>query len=76
MKLNDLGKLIFLLAVLIVAALLACNRLLEAGDVRSVLFVELGYVTGNGVLAKRKQAPSPVIAPTEPASPATTTQLE
>lgn len=68
MKLNDLGKLIFLLSVLIVAALLALAHVLEAGDVRSVMFVELGYVTGNGVLAKRKQAPSPVIAPTEDAT--------
>lgn len=65
MKLNDLGKLIFLLTVLVVTAVLAVVHVLDAGDVRSVLFVELGYVTGNGVLAKRKQAPSPVIAPTE-----------
>lgn len=69
MVLNDYGKLLLLLAILAAVVLLAALGVLEAGDVRTVLAVELGYITGNGVLAKRQQAPSPVlVAATAPAA--------
>jgi hypothetical protein len=56
-KVNDFGKLGFLLAVLIVVAVLAVLHVVETSLVSTVILIELGYVTGNGVLAKRGQAP-------------------
>jgi hypothetical protein len=65
----DFGKLGMLLAILLVTAGLGWAGVLDAGDVRLVLAVELGYLTGNGVLARNASAPSPVLAPRSIADP-------
>lgn len=65
MKLNDVGKLAFLLAVLVVTGTLAALKVVEGSLVEVVILVELGYVTGNGVLATRKQKPSPILTHTD-----------
>lgn len=65
MRLNDHGKLIMLLAILVAVTVLALAGVLDADSVKLVLATELGYITGNGVLAKRKQTPSPVITYTD-----------
>ena len=65
---NDYGKLGLLLAILAAVTLLALVGVLEDNDVRQVITLELGYIVGNGVLARRAAAPSPVLsAPVPPA---------
>ncbi len=67
-RLNDHGKLILLTLILLVTAVLASIHVLDADSVRLVLAVELGYITGNGVLAVRNKVPSPVLAPSSSSS--------
>lgn len=59
----DVGKLFMLALIAILASALAAARVLSPDVVDRVLTVELGYLLGNGVLARRREAPSPVLAP-------------
>lgn len=61
MKTHDYGKAILLGLVLVCVTVLGAVNVLEGGAVQAVLFSVLGYLTGNGVLAVKGQAPSPVI---------------
>ena len=66
MVLNDYGKLILLLSILATTAVLGALHVLDADAVKLVLATELGYIPGNGVLARRGQAPSPVLSAPAP----------
>lgn len=66
MVVADYGKMGLLLAILLVAGVLGWAGVIAADTVQYVLAVELGYLTGNGVLARRGEAPSPVMAPRHP----------
>lgn len=61
MALNDYGKLIVLVAILAAATVLALGGVIDPETTRLILVAELGYVTGNGVLARSAAAPSPVL---------------
>lgn len=59
----DYGKLCMLALVVLVVGGLGALEVLDAGAAERVLMVVLGYLTGNGVLARTRKAPSPVLAP-------------
>lgn len=69
--LNDYGKLIVLIVALVGGFGLAIAGLV-VGDSSiytpafSVVATVIGYVTGNGVLARTGQAPSPIVVPSDP----------
>lgn len=66
MVLNDYGKLIILLTVLVGAiVLLAFNRIDETAGLTTIGTI-VGYVTGNGRVALTGKAPSPMIVSTDP----------
>lgn len=69
MVLNDFGKLIVLLVVALGGIALCIISLLQGNGVdavgASIVTGVLGYVTGNGVLAAKGSAPSPVYAPND-----------
>ena len=71
MVLNDWGKLLALLVVALTGAAICIVSLVQGHgvDPAGVAMVTsvLGYVTGNGVLAAKKSAPSPVYVPNLPA---------
>lgn len=60
--LNDHGKLLILLTALIGAIALRMVDAIDATVFTGVVGHIVGYVTGNGVLAKKGEAPSPLIA--------------
>ena len=64
-QIADYGKLGVLIAVLVAATVLALAGVISGDFVGGVLLLELGYVTGNGVNAIRKKAPSAVLAPAD-----------
>lgn len=60
---HDVGKLALLAVTLVgMFALRAVGQIDDAGFY-SVTGAVVGYLTGNGVLAARRQRPSPAIAP-------------
>lgn len=63
MVLNDYGKMLLLLTVIVGSVVLAIGDVLDAGDVRLTFATVLAYIMGNGVNAVRKQPPSPVLVP-------------
>lgn len=66
-KLNDYGKLALLLAILVSGTVLAALHVIPPEMVGYLLVGELGYITGNGVLARQGSAPSPVLVSSTPA---------
>lgn len=65
MTVNDPGKLLLLgLAIVGAVVLLGLGRISEAGGVGIVTYA-LGYITGNGRLARRGGRPEPTLAPPE-----------
>lgn len=64
--LNDYGKLILLVLILVTTGVLGALHVIDADAVKLVLATELGYITGNGVLARRGEAPSPVFSAPAP----------
>ena len=60
MRLNDHGKLLLLLYIITMSAVLGILKVIDAETVKLVIVAVLGYTTGNGVLAKRGEDPSPV----------------
>jgi hypothetical protein len=69
MVVADYGKMGLLLAILLVAGVLGWAGVIAGDTVQYLLVAELGYLTGNGVLARRAQAPSPVLVPKLPDPP-------
>lgn len=68
--LNDWGKLAVFLTIVIGVTLLAALRIIVGELALGVYLTIIGYVTGNGVLARRRQAPSTLLAPRiDPAPP-------
>lgn len=59
----DWGKLGLLAFIVLVTAVLGAIHVLDGAATMGVLLIILGYLTGNGVLARSKSAPSPVLAP-------------
>lgn len=65
---HDLGKLgVILVSIVSATVLLALGAIPDTAGV-GIISLALGYVTGNGRLAVRREAPSPAIAP-RPARP-------
>lgn len=60
---NDWGKFGVLLASIVAAGALAALDRVSGEAALGVIIYVSGYVTGNGVLARRRQAPSTVLAP-------------
>lgn len=60
--LNDHGKLGVLLTGLVGAIVLRAIDAIDPATFAWMVGPIIGYVTGNGVLAKRGESPSPVIA--------------
>lgn len=69
MTLNDWGKAGLLLACMASAVLLAVLGLIAGEAALGVIVYVAGYLTGNGVLARRREAPSTVLAPKLEAPP-------
>lgn len=63
MALNDWGKLALLMTAILSATLLAIVGKVSGEAAIGVTLYVAGYVTGNGVLARRRQAPSTVLVP-------------
>ncbi len=63
MMVADVGKLAMLALVVVSVTILAALDVLPADSTERALTLILGYLVGNGVLARTKQAPSPVLAP-------------
>lgn len=63
MVVNDLGKLGLLAGIVAAATLLAMVGRISGDAALGVLIYVAGYLTGNGVLARRRQAPSTALAP-------------
>lgn len=61
--LNDWGKLVLLLTIVLASALLAGVGRISGEAALGVFLYVGGYVTGNGVLARKRQAPSTLLAP-------------
>lgn len=61
MVVNDYGKLVLLVSILVAASVLGALHVIDSDTVKLILVGQLGYLTGNGVLARRGQAPSPVL---------------
>ena len=61
MKVNDYGKMLILAIALIGATFLAAIGTLDSAAVVAMYTLVIGYVTGNGVLAKRGEMQSPVL---------------
>lgn len=61
MTLNDPGKLaVFVLVLVITGALVALDQV-SSDAFMGVALVIVGYVTGNGNLARKGKAPSPMV---------------
>jgi hypothetical protein len=60
-QLGDVGKLGLLAAILLAATVMAALGVVTGETATYILVAELGYVTGNGVLARRGDAPSAVL---------------
>lgn len=60
---NDWGKFALLLTAIAATTLLAAVGKVSGEAAVGVILYVSGYVTGNGVLARRRQAPSTVLAP-------------
>lgn len=61
--LNDYGKLIVLVVILVGVTALAAVNVVGSDACVAVYAAVLGYVTGNGVNAVRKEPPSPMLVP-------------
>lgn len=66
MTLNDPGKLLVLLTGLVGAITLRALDAIDPATFAWMVGPIIGYVTGNGVLARRGKSPSPVIAARPP----------
>jgi hypothetical protein len=60
---NDVGKVVMLFVVTAGALLLVGLQRAEWTQVDWIIAAVVAYTTGNGVLAARKQSPSPMIVP-------------
>lgn len=63
MKVNDYGKLAGLLVAMLCVTALSIAGRIPGEAAAGVIVAVAGYMTGNGVLARRGSAPSPVLVP-------------
>lgn len=63
MTVNDYGKMIMQVLVLIAVTVLAVTHTVTGDFVQVIIGAMVGYLFGNGVNAVRKTPPSPMLAP-------------
>jgi hypothetical protein len=60
-KLNDYGKLAALIAAMACTSVLAALNVVPGAAAIGIVTIIVGYLTGNGVLARKRQPPSPAL---------------